>query len=69
MGAAFKELGRFYGVVLMVYLTILGWSVATLYYQITLGHSALWVGVPIALLVSMFGGFSIMGRKRKLKLV
>lgn len=68
MGAAFRELGRFYGTVMMVYLTVLGWSVATLYYQITLGHSALWISVPIVLLVSMFGGFGIMGRNRKLKL-
>ena len=69
MGAAFRELGRFYGIVLMVYLTILGWSVATLYYQITLGHQALWIAVPCALLVSMFGGFRIMGRRRKIQFI
>jgi ferrous iron transport protein B len=68
MGAAFRELGRFYGTVMMVYLTVLGWSVATLYYQITLGHSAPWISAPVVLLVSMFGGFAIMGRNRKLKL-
>ena len=69
MGAAFRELGRFYGIVLMEYLTILGWSVATLYYQITLGHQALWIAVPCALLVSMFGGFRIMGRRRKIQFI
>ncbi len=69
MGAAFRELGRFYGVVMMVYLSILGWSVATLYYQMALGHSTLWIAVPILLLLSMFGGFWAMGRRRKVQLI
>lgn len=69
MGAAFRELGRFYGVVMMIYLTVLGWSVATLYYQITLGHHGLWLAVPVALLLLMIGGFTLMGRRRKVQLV
>ena len=69
MGAAFRELGAFYGTVMMIYLTVLGWSVATLYYQVTLGHRALWIGVPIALLVAMVAGFAVMGHRRKVQLV
>ena len=68
MGAAFRELGRYYGVVMMVYLTVLGWSVATLYYQIALAHSILWIVIPILLLVAMISGFAVMGRQRKIQL-
>jgi len=66
MGAAFRELGRFYGIVLMVYLTVLGWSVATLYYQFTLGYQAVWIGIACFLLVAMFGGFWLIGRTRRI---
>lgn len=69
MGAAFRELGTRYGIVLMAYLTVLGWSVATLYYQLTLGHRALWIVVPCVLLIAMFAGFTIMGRRRRIPLM
>jgi len=69
MGAAYRELGKLYGTIMMVYLTVLGWSVATLYYQITLGHSAVWIGVPIGLLIAMVSGFAVMGHRRKVQLV
>ena len=68
MGAAFNELGRLYGIILMVYLTVLGWSVATLYYQLTLGRQWLWIAVPCALLAAMAGGFALMGRYRRIPL-
>ena len=69
MGAAFRELGRFYGVVLMSYLTVLGWSVATLYYQITLGHQTPWILFACGLLTAMFGGFWLIGRKQKIRMI
>lgn len=69
MGAAFHELGRFYGIVMMVYLSVLGWSVATLYYQIMLGHSLLWLVMPVVLMASLIGGFWVMGRRRKVRLL
>ena len=69
MGAAFRELGRFYGVLLTVYLTVLGWCVATLYYQITVGHETLWIMTPCALLAAMFGGFWMMGRVHKIQVM
>jgi ferrous iron transport protein B len=65
MGAAFQALGKLYGVVLMVYLTLLGWSTSTLYYQITLGHSLLWGGVASGILAAMIIVFMIMGRYRR----
>ncbi len=69
MGAAFRELGRLYGCILMAYLTILGWSVATLFYQITIGHSFIWISVPAALLAAMFYSFYVMGKKRKVEFI
>ena len=68
MGAAFQALGGLYGAVLAVYLTVLGWSVATIYYQITLGGSMLWAGVACGLLAAMAAGFAVMGRHRKIPL-
>ena len=68
MGAAFRELGRFYGLVLMVYLTVLGWSVATLYYQVAAGRQWIWMATPCALLLAMSGGFYLMGRRRRVPL-
>lgn len=67
MGVAFRELGRFYGTVMMVYLTVLGWSVATLYYQITIGRQLLWIAVPAAMLLAMAASFKAMGYKRKIE--
>ena len=69
MGAAFRELGRLYGIILMVYLTVLGWSVATLYYQITLGREWFWIVTPCLLLGGMAGSFHLMGRRRRVPLV
>ncbi|MGI6098351.1 MAG: ferrous iron transport protein B [Lentisphaerae bacterium] len=69
MGAALRELGHFYGVVLMVYLTVLGWCVATLYYQITVAHQWIWMATPCALLLAMAGGFHLMGRYRRIPLI
>ena len=68
MGAAFRELGRFYGMLLAVYLTALGWSVATLYYQLALGHQTVWILTPCALLGALFGGFWLLGRKHRISM-
>ena len=69
LGAAYRELGRFYTTVFGVYLTALGWSVATLYYQITLGRQALWIAVAAGLLLAMFGSSAAIGKKRKVEFI
>ena len=69
MGVAFRELGRGYGLLLMGYLTLLGWCVATLYYQLTLGHQTLWILTPCALLAAMSGVFWLIGRKHKVRMI
>lgn len=69
MGAAFRELGRAYGLLLTGYLTVLGWSVATLYYQVTVGRQAVWVLTACALLALMYGGFWLIGHVRKSRML
>ncbi len=69
LGAAFRELGRFYGCLLVGYLTVLGWSVATLYYQLTLGHQTVWILTATGLLAALFGGFWLIGRQRRVNML
>lgn len=68
-GAAYRELGRFYGTIFVGYLTVLGWSVATLYYQTVVAHQTLWIVVPIILLISMFASFWAIGKKKKVGMI
>jgi ferrous iron transport protein B len=69
MSVALRELGKGYGLLLMVYLTVLGWSVATLYYQITLGHSGFWIAVSGGLLVAIGVLFTAIGKQRKVQMI
>jgi ferrous iron transport protein B len=68
VGASFREIGRGFALLLVVYQTVLGWSVATLYYQLTLGHHTLWILVSCGLLAAMFGGFWLIGKRHKVQL-
>ncbi len=61
VGTIAKEIGARYTVILSVYLTVLGWSVATLYYQIAVMHSPLWLAVSSACLLIMGLGLKILG--------
>jgi ferrous iron transport protein B len=38
-GVVFREIGKFYGAVFVGYLTLLGWSVATIYHAVMVSHS------------------------------
>ena len=69
LGVAFRELGRWYGILLTIYLTVLGWCVATLYYQLTLGHETLWILVSSVLLAIMFGAFWLIGKRQKVQML
>jgi len=53
MGAIIREIGAKFGVLAVTYLTILAWSVATLFYQIARGHNILFIILPV-LLIMMF---------------
>jgi ferrous iron transport protein B len=49
LGAVLREIGKGYGWLSMGYLTLLAWIVATLFYQLTLGHQLVWIIVPLVL--------------------
>jgi ferrous iron transport protein B len=68
-GAAWRELGSFYGTIFVGYLTVLGWCVATLYYQAVVAHQILWIVVPILILIAMFTSFWVIGRKRRVGMI
>ncbi len=69
MATVIREIGWMYGNILFGYLTILGWCVATLYFQITTGHQFIWILIPLLLLVLTIAFFCAFGRKHKVKLV
>lgn len=68
-GLVFREVGRFYGVLFVVYLTALGWSVAAVYHALMVAQSLLWLGVGVGIPVAMFLSFLWIGRKRRVEFV
>jgi ferrous iron transport protein B len=67
LGVAVREMGAKYGWILAGYLTLLGWIVATLFYQVVEGHSFIWIIVPLLLQAGIYVLFRILGRKMKLQ--
>ncbi len=54
LGAIKKEAGLLVTYLSVGYLTVIGWIIATLFYQITIGHSTLWIIIPLAMLVGLY---------------
>ncbi len=69
MATVVREIGWGYSSILFSYLTILGWCVATLYFQITTGHNPVWVITPCVFLAGVAAAFYAIGRKTKVKMV
>ena len=67
LGTAFRELGKFYGTLMTVFQTAIGWSLSVLFFQLTAGSSALWIGVATALLVGVVVALVLIGRDQKKK--
>lgn len=65
MSTAFRELGKFYGTLMMAFQTAIGWSLATLFFQITCGKSALWIAASIALLAGTIMALTFIGKSQK----
>ena len=61
----FKEVGKGYGCVFVCFLTVLGWSVATIYHAVLVSGSLPWFCVGAGLLAAMFGGFWAYGRRHR----
>lgn len=62
LATAFRELGRKYGTMLVTFQTVIGWSLAVLFFQITVGGSALWISVAAALLLSVVVSLVLIGK-------
>jgi len=67
LGTAFRELGKFYGTLMTVFQTAIGWSLSVLFFQVTVGGSALWISVAAALLVAVVVSLFLIGRDQKKK--
>ena len=67
LGTAFRELGRFYGTLMVVFQTIIGWSLSVLFFQLAVGGSALWISVAATLLVGVVVALFLIGRDQKKK--
>ena len=69
MGTAFRELGRFYGTLMMVLQTVIGWSLSVLFFQVTCGHSSAWIVTSVALLAGVVVSLVLIGRDQRKKKV
>ena len=69
MATVVREIGWGYSSILFGYLTLLGWCVATLYFQVTTGHNPVWLITPCAILAAIAIFFCALGRRLKVKLV
>lgn len=69
MGTAFRELGRFYGTLMMVFQTIIGWSLSVLFFQVTCGHSVALILTSVVLLAGVVVALIAIGRDQRKKKV
>ena len=64
-GAIVREIGPGLGWLSVVYLTVLAWSVATLFFQISNGHNVFWMAFAIALVALFIPLFNLMSGRWK----
>ena len=69
MGTAFRELGRFYGTLMMVFQTVIGWSLSVLFFQVTCGHSVALIITSVVLLAGVVVSLILIGRDQRKKKV
>ena len=69
MGTAFRELGRFYGTLMMVFQTVIGWSLSVLFFQVTCGHSTAWIVTSVVFLAGVVVSLFLLGRDQRKKKV
>ncbi|PWJ67555.1 ferrous iron transport protein B [Fibrobacter sp. UWB15] len=69
MGTAFRELGRFYGTLMMVFQTVIGWSLSVLFFQLTCGHSVALIITSVVLLAGVVVSLILIGRDQRKKKV
>ena len=69
LGTAFRELGRFYGTLMVTFQTVIGWSLSVLFFQLAVGGSALWIGISASLLAGVVVSLVLLGRDQRKKKV
>jgi len=65
VAAMAREIGFGFTLFSVLYLTVLGWIVSTLFYQLTVGHQLLWIVVPVALVGTIFGLLHVLGKRKR----
>jgi len=65
MGAMIREIGPKFGALAIVYLTILAWSVATLFFQIARGHNLMLMALAIGLVLMFIPIFNLVSGRKK----
>lgn len=65
VGAARQEMGGYYAAIMAVYSTLLAWSVATFFYQVAEGHNLFYLLLSFLVLVCIYGGLHLIGKKEK----
>jgi ferrous iron transport protein B len=67
VAAMAREIGGGLTIFSVAYLTVLGWVVATLFYQLTLGFQPLWIAVPIGVVVLLVIGLRMVGKRNPIQ--
>ena len=65
IGAARQEMGGYYVAVMAIYSTLLAWSVATFFYQVTEGFNLLYIALSLLVLVGIYGWLHLLGKKER----
>lgn len=65
-GVTFREVGKLYGTIFVVYLTALGWSVATIYHAVMVSHSSSLFLLGLGIIAAMFTAFWLFGKHHRI---
>lgn len=63
-----QEIGPWATLFDVLYLTMLGWIIATFFYQVVAGHQLLWICIPAALALLTVLGLRLAGRNTAVRL-
>jgi ferrous iron transport protein B len=61
VGAVFREAGAFVAVTQTLYMTVMAWIIAVLFYQAAAGHSLFWITFSLAMLIVVMSLFKAAG--------
>lgn len=61
VGAVYRETGGFVAAAQVIYMTLIAWIAAVLFYQAAAGHDLFWIGVSILMLLAVISLFKLFG--------